>query len=86
MDKMIEAIKKLLRLECEIEHLRPRPGRELLFTLSPKAYKELNDECNAKRLGARPCQIHCFCSEFGATRILEGKDQSDDILAYYRFG
>ena len=83
MDKMIEAITKLINEE-KTHQLLPQPSMELLFTLSSKAYGQLNKECNSKRLGTRPCEINEFCSQFGCARILEGKDQSDDILVYRR--
>ena len=85
MGKMIDAIEKLLSLECQTGHLGPRPSKRLMFTLSSKAYRQLNEECDAKRLGTRPCEIHTFCSELGKARILEDEQQTDDILAYYRF-
>lgn len=83
MDKMIEAITELIREEKK-HQLVPRPSMELLFTLSSRAFEQLNEECNFKRLSTRPCEINKFCSQFGSTRILEGKDQSDDILVYRR--
>ena len=83
MDKMIEAITKLINEE-KTHQLVPRPSVELLFTLSSRAFRQLNEECNSKRLGTRPCEINKFCSQFGCVRILEGKDQSDNILVYRR--
>lgn len=83
MDKMIEAVTELIRKEKR-HQLVVRPAMELLFTLSSRAFRQLNEECNSKRLGTRPCEINKFCSQFGSARILEGKDQSDDILVYRR--
>ena len=80
--ELLRAVNEIV--EDKTHQLIPRPSMELLFTLSSKAYKKLNEECNAKRLGTRPCEINKFCSQFGSARILEGKDQSDDILVYRR--
>lgn len=83
MEKITDAINKLLKLESQV------PSRELLFTLSSKAYRQLNEECNTKRLGTRPCDIrdkHTFIGQHGQGRILEGEDQIDDVLIYYRSG
>lgn len=83
MNEMIEAVTELIREEKK-HQLVPQPSMELLFTLSSRAFRQLNEECNSKRLGTRPCEINEFCSQFGSAQILEGKDQSDDILVYRR--
>ena len=83
MNRMIEAITELIKEEKK-HQLIPRPSMELLFTLSSKTFRQLNEECNYIRFGTRACDISKFYSQFGSARILEGKDQNDDILVYKR--
>ena len=84
MNEIVNKINKLLRLEYQIGLLGPRTSRELLFTLSSKAYQQLNEECNVKR--ERPSEICTFIGPHGDVRILEDNEQADDVLAYYRSG